>query len=44
MVGGVELRAIQPPTGAGSGDSVEVAVRPEDCIVMSEAAEPISPN
>ena len=37
-VGGVELRAIQPPSGMQSGDRVEVAIRPEDCIVFSELA------
>jgi hypothetical protein len=37
-VDGVELRAIQPPSGMQSGDRVEVAIRPEDCIVFSELA------
>jgi ABC-type Fe3+/spermidine/putrescine transport system ATPase subunit len=35
-VGGVELRAIQPPSGVAAGDRVEVSIRPEDCIVFME--------
>jgi hypothetical protein len=41
---GVELRAIQPYTGAASGDAVTVTVRPEDCIVLSESADPAGMN
>ncbi len=37
-VGGVEMRAIQPPTGAGTGDNVHVDIRPRECIVLSEQA------
>ena len=37
-VGGVELRAIQPFTGAQSGDRVEVSINPSACIVLSESA------
>ena len=36
-LGGVELRAIQPPSGVQSGDRVEVMIRPEDCTVFAEA-------
>jgi iron(III) transport system ATP-binding protein len=36
-LGGVELRAIQPPTGARSGDLVDVTIGPEDCIVLADA-------
>ena len=36
-LGGVELRAIQPPSGVQSGDRVEVVIRAEDCTVFSEA-------
>ena len=36
-VGGVELRAIQVPSGVQAGDRVEVSIRPEDCIVFLEA-------
>jgi iron(III) transport system ATP-binding protein len=36
VVGGVELRAIQPPSGVQAGDRVEVSIRPEDCIVFME--------
>jgi iron(III) transport system ATP-binding protein len=42
-VGDVELRAIHSPSGAAAGDAVEVSVRPDDCIVLSDA-EAISPN
>jgi iron(III) transport system ATP-binding protein len=37
-IGGVELRAIQPYTGADSGDAVDVTVRADDCIVLSESS------
>ena len=38
VVGGVELRAIQPPSGVQAGDRVEVSIRPEDCIVFMEGS------
>ncbi len=34
---GVEVRAIQVPSGVQAGDRVEVSIRPEDCIVFLEA-------
>jgi iron(III) transport system ATP-binding protein len=37
-IGGVEMRAIQPPTGANAGDKVNIHIRPSECIVMSEQA------
>jgi ABC-type Fe3+/spermidine/putrescine transport system ATPase subunit len=43
-IGNTELRAIQPPTGANSGDAVDVSIRPDDCIVLSESGDPIAPN
>jgi iron(III) transport system ATP-binding protein len=43
-VGDTELRAIQPATGAGSGDQVEVSVRPDDCIVLTDAGSAIAAN
>src|SRR5262245_13174621 len=33
---GVELRAIQAPTGAQAGDRVEITIRPENCTVFIE--------
>jgi hypothetical protein len=33
-VNDMELRVIQPSSEVQSGDSVEVSVRPEDCIVF----------
>ena len=33
---GVELRSIQPPTGAQAGDMVEVTIRPENCTVFAD--------
>jgi len=38
-VGNVEMRAIQPATGAGSGDPIEVAIQPDHCIVLAEGDE-----
>lgn len=38
-VGNVEMRAIQPATGAGSGDAIEVAIQPDDCIVLAGGDE-----
>ena len=43
-IGGVELRAIQPFTGAQTGDRVEVSIRPSECVVLSEATDPLSAN
>jgi iron(III) transport system ATP-binding protein len=33
-LGGVELRAVQPPTGGAPGDRVALAIRPEECVVL----------
>jgi iron(III) transport system ATP-binding protein len=38
--GGVELRSIQPYTGAEAGAQIAIAIRPEDCIVLRETADP----
>jgi len=43
-VGGVELRAIQPISGVGSGDQVDISIRPDDCIVLPEAAGEVATN
>jgi iron(III) transport system ATP-binding protein len=43
-VGGTELRAIQPYTGAHTGDPVEVGIRPADCIVLSETTDAAATN
>jgi ABC-type Fe3+/spermidine/putrescine transport system ATPase subunit len=34
-LGGIELRAIQPPVGVQAGDRVEVVIRPENCTVFA---------
>jgi len=34
-VEGVELRAVRPPTGVRTGDTVEVSIRPQNCMVLS---------
>jgi hypothetical protein len=34
-VGGVELRAVRPPSGVRTGDAVEVSIRPQNCMVLS---------
>jgi hypothetical protein len=34
VVDGVELRAVRPPSGARSGDTVEVSIRPQNCMVF----------
>ncbi|HWX47877.1 MAG TPA: ABC transporter ATP-binding protein [Roseomonas sp.] len=33
-LGGIELRAVQSPTGGAPGDRVQVAIRPEECVVL----------
>jgi len=33
-LGGVELRAVQPPGGGRPGDRVRVTIRPEECVVL----------
>jgi len=33
-LGGVELRAVQPPSGGVPGDRVAIAIRPEECVVL----------
>ena len=37
-VGGVELNAVQPPRSVVAGERVEVAIRPDDCVVFTAAA------
>jgi iron(III) transport system ATP-binding protein len=34
VVEGVELRAVRPPSGVRSGDTVEVSIRPQNCLVF----------
>jgi ABC-type Fe3+/spermidine/putrescine transport system ATPase subunit len=34
VVEGVELRAVRPPSGVRSGDTVEVSIRPQNCMVF----------
>jgi ABC-type Fe3+/spermidine/putrescine transport system ATPase subunit len=34
VVEGVELRAVRPPSGVRSGDTVEVSIRPQHCMVF----------
>ena len=36
-VGGVELRAILPPSDMQAGDRVEVSIRPDDCFIFLDA-------
>jgi iron(III) transport system ATP-binding protein len=43
-IGGVELRAIQPITGFASGDDVEIGIRADDCILLSDDAGEVAPN
>jgi iron(III) transport system ATP-binding protein len=41
-IGGIELRAIQPPTGVHAGERVEVFIRAEDCLIFSNQAGEVS--
>jgi hypothetical protein len=35
----VQLRAMRPPTGVRTGDTVEVSIRPQNCMVLLAAED-----
>ena len=38
VIAGVELRAVRPASGVGTGDAVEVSIRPQDCLIFRATA------
>jgi ABC-type Fe3+/spermidine/putrescine transport system ATPase subunit len=38
VIAGMELRAVCPASGVGTGDAVEVSIRPQDCLIFRATA------
>ncbi|MGZ3296054.1 MAG: ABC transporter ATP-binding protein [Xanthobacteraceae bacterium] len=38
VIAGMELRAVRPASGVGTGDAVEVSIRPQDCLIFRATA------
>ena len=38
VIAGMELRAVRPASGVGTGDAVEVSIRPRDCLIFRATA------
>jgi len=38
VIAGMELRSVRPASGVGTGDAVEVNVRPQDCLIFRATA------
>ncbi len=38
VIAGMELRSVRPASGVGTGDAVEVSIRPQDCLIFRATA------